>query len=404
MSGQFVAPAIIAMCVMALTACDQPQRVAAEVTRRDSSGVSIIEMGDPRALMLPEWTVASTPAVTIGGDDRIPGHDLFGTHHAAVLSDGGIVLTNSGSNELRFFAADGTFLRSVGGEGQGPGEFDALAWVGVMRGDTILAYDQSHARLSTLTGHGVFLGSVPVTPPHDGSFPDVRGVFAHGEFVFDPGFNRFFGQGERRDTIPFIRYDRSGSIRDTLAVRPGGEYYFAQAGGGAMRSEIPFGRDVFAAVGPSSVAIGTNDFYEVSLFDSTDGRLTTLLRARPASLPVTEDDIGAWKEGRLTGWPDDMREMVEMVHEQLPTRSTYPAFTALHIDASGFVWIRDAMGPNDAEAVWIVYAPDGAPTARVRMPPDREVIAIGVSRMVTTEQDELDREIVRVYVLNRGDS
>jgi len=229
----------------------------------------------------------------------------------------------------------------------------------------------------------------------------VRGVFAHGEFVFDPGFNRFFGQGERRDTIPFIRYDRSGGILDTLAILPGREDYFAQGGSGAVRSEVPFGRDVFVAVGPSGAAIGTNDLYEVSLFDSTDGRLTSLLRARPASRPVTEDDVGAWKEGRLALVPDEFRDMVEVVHEQLPTRSTYPAFTALHIDASGFVWIRDTVGPNDAEAVWIVFAPDGAPSARVRMPPDLEVVAIGADRILTTGRDEFDREIVRVYVLNR---
>jgi len=161
MSGQFIAPAIIAVCVVALTACDQPPRVAAEVTRRDSSGVSIVEMGDPRALTLPEWTVLASPVAVIGGDDSRPGHDLFGVRQAAMLSDGGIVLANGGGNELRFFGADGAFLRSVGGEGQGPGEFDALVWVGVMRGDTVLAYDQSQTRLSTLTAQGVFLAASP---------------------------------------------------------------------------------------------------------------------------------------------------------------------------------------------------------------------------------------------------
>jgi len=45
----------------------------------------------------------------------------------ARLADGGVAVADGGSQEVRFFDADGDFVRSVAGPGGGPGESTGLA-------------------------------------------------------------------------------------------------------------------------------------------------------------------------------------------------------------------------------------------------------------------------------------
>jgi len=66
--------------------------------------------------------IASEPSLVLGQTDR-PGH-AFGTVVGAVrLPDGGLAVLDQMSSALSFFAPDGAWLRSVGGPGDGPGEF-----------------------------------------------------------------------------------------------------------------------------------------------------------------------------------------------------------------------------------------------------------------------------------------
>jgi len=49
------------IAAVALAACDAPGTVARGLVIRDSSDVTIVDVGDPASLELPEWDVADTP-------------------------------------------------------------------------------------------------------------------------------------------------------------------------------------------------------------------------------------------------------------------------------------------------------------------------------------------------------
>ena len=87
---------------------------------------------------LEVWEVPPTPVAAIGGADERENYALFGPTGAARLADGRIAILNSGSHEVRFYDADGTYRSSVGGEGQGPGELFVIRAWGRLRGDTLL--------------------------------------------------------------------------------------------------------------------------------------------------------------------------------------------------------------------------------------------------------------------------
>src|SRR5687768_2934188 len=93
-------------------------------------------------------TPLPAPTVRIGTADGDSSEVLFGAFSVDRTSDGRIVVANSGTSEVRIYDARGVHLRTMGRRGDGPGEFRALLRLGVIRGDTILAYDWRHGRIT----------------------------------------------------------------------------------------------------------------------------------------------------------------------------------------------------------------------------------------------------------------
>ena len=72
------------------------------------------------------WRVAAEPTVDIGVLDGAPEYQLFRVRAALTLSDGRIVVSNSGTQQLRLYDPQGRYLVTAGGPGEGPGEFARL--------------------------------------------------------------------------------------------------------------------------------------------------------------------------------------------------------------------------------------------------------------------------------------
>ena len=107
--------------LMALLGCQTPEQ--APFATSDSGDVPIIHSTEPLWTDQDRWTVEESPALEIGvveGEEPYQLHRVSGTHR---LTDGRIVVSNSGSHELRVFDAQGRHLHSFGQQGQGPGEF-----------------------------------------------------------------------------------------------------------------------------------------------------------------------------------------------------------------------------------------------------------------------------------------
>jgi hypothetical protein len=78
------------------------------------------------------------------------------------MEDGRVVVADGGSNEIRFFDADGGHVRTVGGDGAGPGEFKNLRWLRRTAADTLVAWDGELMRVVVLDSAGNAVRSFPV--------------------------------------------------------------------------------------------------------------------------------------------------------------------------------------------------------------------------------------------------
>jgi hypothetical protein len=96
--------------------------------------------------------------VTIGVEAGDPTAEFGRIAGVVKLPDGSIAVADGGNAEVRIFAADGTYQRTVGRRGAGPGEFSSLTRL-VVSGDTLIATpgDQS-GRSSARRGYCLRFG------------------------------------------------------------------------------------------------------------------------------------------------------------------------------------------------------------------------------------------------------
>lgn len=153
---------------------------------------------------------ATKQDLLIGGPDAGPVYEFYRPRGVAVDTVGDIYVLDGGNDRVQVFDADGRFIRSIGGEGQGPGEF-TRAWGLALAGpqDRLTVHDQGSRRMSTWTRDGDFLDSAPI----DGSLMSTLGGLEDGSLV--GLYSRFdyelFNRKRGFYRVALQRFDREGN-------------------------------------------------------------------------------------------------------------------------------------------------------------------------------------------------
>jgi hypothetical protein len=323
---------------------------------RDSAGVSIVQnRGDARGAQLG-WMIGSSPTVDIGGGATAGPYRVV---EATRLGDGRIVVASAGANALDLYSPTGEHLRTIGRPGGGPGEFQALFWVGRLPGDSIAAWDAALGRLSVFTSSGDFARSV--TPATSlGLFPQAAGVFGDGRVLIAVrAAAAGLGTGLRveRDDVSYVALGGDGQAQP-IGRFPGTEMLLSGGSGlGLLMRPLPFGRQTVAAVRGERVYVGTGDAFELRGYEPGNG-LRVIVRAEHSPIPVTPASIRDYRRTLVTlGAEGDarLRQQQAQMLEQAPYPKQMPPFTELEIDADGNLWTRDSNAPADRTARWTVW-------------------------------------------------
>jgi hypothetical protein len=396
----------VALTVL-LTACGDPSvRTTTVATVRDSAGIAIVEnpagAGDSLA-----WRIATRPELDVGGG-AAPSEQLFQALAATRLSDGRVVVANSGTHELRFYGPDGRHLLSAGRQGDGPGEFRHLGWVGRLAGDTLGAWDDVQGRLSVFDPRGRFVRAfTPSGLP--GVFPRLHGAFADGSLVVAAGIDlaRLPATGQVwRDTAAFVRVGPGGERLGELGRFPGTEQFatLPPGGRGTFRVDTrPFARRTVTAVHDDQLYVGTGDAYEMAVYDKS-GQLARLIRRDHRPLAVTSKDREDYRASLVNLSGEQARRDEERMREAAPYPDAMPPYTGLHVDPDGYLWVEEAVRPGErgAGVPWSVFDPEGRLLGSLRIPPALYVLEVGRDHVLGRARDENDVEHLRLYRLERS--
>lgn len=228
--------------------------------------------------------------VRIGSESRGPEYQ-FTTLRDVVASDSEVFVLQVGIQDIRVFGNDGTYRRTIGRRGAGPGEFMGLAAIGLL-GDTLWAIDGDTRRVTYLDRGGAVLGttSMAAIPDRLGSAGAMFFVMPRALLPGDSvlGSGGWSGESIRSGavrTIPVLRLTREGRTRDTIAWVPvGHDHLILHNGRGAMYRPQPF------ANAPITVhAAAPRRVYVVERDDPVDARTAAV---RVTALTATGDT--AW--------------------------------------------------------------------------------------------------------------
>ena len=133
---------VFLLSFLAFITCTAPPSSGPEFAVRDSSGVVIAENTGSIDPGSSDWQLAVQPSVVIGTLEGPEEDQLIRVGGAARLSDGRIAVGDTEALHVRVFGPDGRHRITLGGEGEGPGEFQAVHLAGVLPGDTLVVVDR----------------------------------------------------------------------------------------------------------------------------------------------------------------------------------------------------------------------------------------------------------------------
>ncbi len=145
--------AISAFAAVVTTACsgDVAQGPTAQVL--DSAGVRIVTY-DLTDLTVPTYRVIVEHDLEIGVQDGAPEYSFSRIPGLAVTRDGSFVVSDALAQELRVYDATGTYVRTIGQRGEGPGEFASAPAIVGLAGDTVFVFDRRSRRVTSFLMSG----------------------------------------------------------------------------------------------------------------------------------------------------------------------------------------------------------------------------------------------------------
>ena len=346
------------------------------------------------------WPVDTRPLLDIAGTSD-NGDVAFGSANWAVrLPDGGVVVADAGAPGLRFFDANGKFVRQSGRSGQGPGEMRTVTWVGHCGEGRVYAWDWTQLRLVEFDTAGTYrrMVSVTATPTPFSVACSPTGVFA------------FLGIPQRKDMTqtaagttagvvngvsPFVLADSTGTAAVTLGEYSPGELV-AGAGAEGMR---PLGRWTTFAVSSDRVYLGTAEAPAVERFDLS-GR-----RQGSVSVPVTpRAPTKAMREAAINDLllmvPKRARAIAKAQMADVPMPERLPPYRGVFADPLGLLWVV-VTESGDPETRLLAFDQTGRLKAEAVVPNGMRVFEVGRDYILGAREDADGEQHVQVWRLRR---
>ena len=390
--------------ILTIGAAAHPLSPQQSVSVTDSAGVRIVESRAPAWSAGGEWRLGTEPIFTIGAESGDPNYMFEGVSHALRLEDGTIAVVDRRASEIWLFDPAGVFLRSLGGSGEGPGEFQFLQEVWA-RGDTILASDNMQSRISVFDRDGDVLETIRVEAAPGMGSRTAQTQFADGTVLVlnAPSGGIRFGSG---DVLPgavwrLDRYSREGRFMHEISTLQESSRWEHGIEGLSPGLYLPFSLGI-PAYAASEDYIYAGGGIEPSIARwNNDGALSRVIRWAIPERRVSDEDKRRFRQANSdaprydepTAWARYLRE--------IPFPERMPLYRRLLVDAGRNLWAERFRPPWGEGSSWYVFDEQGAWLGEVDTPPGLFIFEIGTDYVLGRYRDELDVQSVVVIPLDR---
>jgi hypothetical protein len=297
------------------------------------------------------WDSATTwhlePVTRIGSLEG-EGPSTFGQIIALEIDAlGRIYVLDRLAQELRVFGPDGEHIRTIGGEGEGPGEFRGANGLGWGPNGNLWVVDQRLRRFTVLDTSGTLLRTHRA--PMSVRSWQWRGGFTQSGALYDFGSVR---EGEEY-LRALLKFDMVGEYSDTfLLASYEAEFFEWETARSRATSQVPFAPQQVWMVAPDGdLRTGIADQYRIHHVTLTSDTIRIIAREYEP-IPVIDTE---------------RQQAVERISEFMAGRRfdesripvVKPAFESLGVDDSGFLWVRLPDSPARQGTLLDVFDPEG---------------------------------------------
>ena len=380
----------VALLVPFLHACADP-RSGPPFTVRDSAGIPIVEAHWPVWTDTTRWRIDPEPVLDLARRGRSDIYSFGMVRSMGRLSDGSIVVANTGSNEIRQFTPEGYFVASAGGEGEEPGQFASMRQLELV-GDSLFVRD-SDGRVAVFAPGPKFVRTMRL----DHQVESLRSL-GDGTLVAEvaiPPPARIL-PGVFRDERALLRLDMEGTLQDTIGRTAGDERY---SGNTALGATPLFARRSHVATHKGRIYYGAAHIMQVEEL-GPDGDLLRIFRIPDYPLALTDEQVEAEREARVEGMPP----LIQQAVEDMPVPKTRPAYSDLLVGPTGAIWLRPHVeaSERDQPAEWLVLDSAGTWLGVVEVPANFRIWEIRMDEILGTRVDRSGRQHPQVLRLARN--
>lgn len=383
---------LAAVAMTALGGCSERDAARSWQGRVDTLASGTVVVSNPQDGLWGEgeaWRFVEQGRV---GDLSMEEPEVFAGVSDLLLDPAGrIYLLDRQSRRVQVFGPDGAYVRTIGREGEGPGELAdpiGLAWL--PSGD-MLVVDPRNTRYTVFDTSGAFVTSHPrqlggYSLPWRGHVDDEGHL---SEVVFAGG------------RTALIRTDASFAPVDTLPIpRFEGDEFVLTTENAQMTAGVPFTSQQVETLGPSGeLWVGMTGDYGIARMEGP-GDTAVVVRKEAGRLPVT----GADRDRAVEGLQWFTRQGGKVDPSRIPSEK--PFFSTFFVGEDGHLWVvRTAPAEADSSRI-DVFDPDGRYLGPVQLPfrPASNSL-FGTDYLVTATSDSLGVPyVVRMRIEKGGGS
>lgn len=307
------------------------------------------------------------PELTI--DDKSFPEDVFFESPVDICFDdkSNLYVCDYKANNIKVLDPSGKFTKTIGRQGQGPGEFEMPFQVAISK-DQLVVWELSNRRISVLNPEGEFIKSVQIA--RNEGWPRKIRALPNGDFVIESA-KTYYGNNEKPQECIIEIYSPDIERKKTLSTQEVWEnkYIFTPV---STNVPQPYTPRVYWDVSPEGkIFIGFSEDYIIGIYDKEKGRLSSFSREYEP-VKITEEDKKNWfagmtysgPEGIIQGAPD-----YTVKNTKFPKHK--PPYQHIMVDGEGNILVFPYQKDNDKDIRnFDAFDPEGKFISKVQIEGD----------------------------------
>lgn len=330
----------------------------------------------------PAQTIDFKQTAVFGETEEV----LLGSIDGVTVDEQGRVYLGDGDqNVIHAYKPSGQYLRKIGSEGKGPGEFTGIYSLRQLD-DSLYAYDSQQDRVNVFSLDSfAFSHAVPLTRENkeieelSNTSPKSFYVLGNGKLLVS--FIEYFSMGQEEDTdrsTLFYQMNKEGEmISEKVLEQKARKSITGTIGGGPVVVPAPFGRKSLFAGGPDNTFYGSwNEDFLIKKYNA-EGEYQQAIYYPYTKSPLEIEDV-------LEKFDHEgFRDLLTNVERP----ATWPVIHSMKVDDQSRIWVSTITDDRDSYRWWVISS-EGELLAKFNWPRSRSLKVVKDGSVYTHETDE----------------